>query len=82
MMTCSLAIDTLTPNQLQDIVGDVLTRSSSGKVVLLIKDIDSVTSVKVEKLEVVCNFLKEMDRINSQGDSVSGSVHVNILFLP
>lgn len=46
------------------------------------KDIDSVTSVKVEKLEAVCNFLKEMDAINSQDDSASGSVHVNVLFLP
>ena len=74
-------LDTLTPHQLQDIVGDVLTRSSSGKVVLLMKDIDSVTSVKVEKLEAVCNFLKEMDTINSQRDSASGSAQVNVLFL-
>lgn len=46
------------------------------------KDIDSVTSVKAEKLEAVCTFLKEMDKINSQGDSASGSMHVNVLFLP
>lgn len=46
------------------------------------KDIDSVTSDKVEKLEAVCNFLKEMDAINSQGDSSSGSMYVNVLFLP